>query len=163
MLFRSQVLYWLGVTSVFPVFMLVYGGFLSYGAAATIVVLSVLVIAARSLMRVVVIVVLIIYFGLSAFSTYFEFRPQLREVVWSDASLERRVTVISNIFEKTRTFDVTDPVVLFGIDQRLNHNFFVGMAVKRFEDGQQQYLAGSTIWQGVINLVPRAKIGRAHV
>ena len=51
---RKQITIWLGALMVYPILMLLLGGFLSYGSAAIIIVCSVLTISTRSYWRVVV-------------------------------------------------------------------------------------------------------------
>jgi len=42
------------------------------------------------------------------------------------------------------------------IDDRLNQNYFAGMAALRIQQGLVDYLWGRSVWEGVLSLVPRA-------
>src|SRR5262249_23203687 len=52
-------------------------------------------------------------------------------------------------------FDVNDRAQLISLDQRLNQNYFVGLAARRIELGMVHYLGGESVWQGLLSLVPR--------
>ena len=82
---------WLGALMVYPVLMLLLGGFLSYGSAAIIVVCSALTISTRSYWRVVVGITVFVFLSLSIFVTYFQHREHIRDQVWGGAPLEARI------------------------------------------------------------------------
>ena len=57
-----------------------------------------------------------------------------------------------------RDFEWLDPTNrehLIALDERLNQNYFVGLAARRIEQGQVDYLHGGSVWEGVLSLVPR--------
>ena len=45
---------------------------------------------------------------------------------------------------------------LIALDKRLNQNYFVGLAARRIQEGQVDYLEGESVWEGLQALVPRA-------
>src|SRR5204863_5388145 len=53
-------------------------------------------------------------------------------------------------------FDPSNRDHLIALDDRLNQNFFVGLAAVRIEDGRAKYLYGESVWEGLVALVPRA-------
>src|SRR5256885_7581077 len=53
-------------------------------------------------------------------------------------------------------FDPSNEIHLHALDQRLNQNYFVGLAAKRIEQGQVDYLYGRSLWEGVLATIPRA-------
>jgi hypothetical protein len=152
----KRIAIWLGALMVYPVLMLLLGGFLSYGSAAIIIVCSALTISTRSFGRVVVGMTLFIFLGLSIFVNYFEHRGSIRKQVWGGAPLETR---IDSVIDTVRDFEWLDPTNrkhLISLDQRLNQNYFIGLAAERIQQGQVDYLKGESIWEGVLSLVPRA-------
>src|SRR6266702_454545 len=59
-----------------------------------------------------------------------------------------------NMFRNFRWFDPTDEEHLIALDQRLNQNYFAGLAATRIENGQVDYLYGRSLWEGVLSVVP---------
>jgi hypothetical protein len=147
---------WLGALMVYPVLMLLLGGFLSYGSAAVILVCSALTVSTRSYWRVVSGIAVFGFLSLSIFVTYFQHRENIRDQVWGGKPLEAR---IDSVIDMGRDFELLDPAnrqQLIALDQRLNQNYFVGLAARRIEQGQVDYLEGESVWEGLQALVPRA-------
>src|SRR5437660_8535987 len=139
---------WLGALMVYPVLMLLLGGFLSYGSAAIIIVCAALTISTRSYWRVVVGIVVFAFLSLSIFVNYFQHRDDIRDQVWGAAPLQAR---IDSVLDTARDFEWLDPsnrMHLNAIDRRLNQNFFVGLAAQRIKQGQVDYLVGDSVWEG---------------
>ena len=152
-LFRSAI--WLSALAVYPVLMLLVGGFLSYGATATVIVLSVLAISVHSHLRVVAGIIIASVIGVNLFLSYFQTRDEIRKQVWGGASIEERIDVSMDIFRNFRWFDPTDKRHLTFLDLRLNQNYFAGLAATRIEDRQVDFLYGRSLWEGLLSLVPR--------
>jgi putative effector of murein hydrolase LrgA (UPF0299 family) len=94
--------------------------------------------------------------SLSIFVNYFQHRQEIRDQVWGGAPLEAR---IDSVIDTGRDFEWLDPTNrghLIALDQRLNQNYFVGLAARRIQQGQVEYLKGNFVWQGLLALVPRA-------
>ena len=147
---------WFGALMVYPVLMLLLGGFLSYGSAAIILVCSVLTVSTRSYWRVVSGIAVFGFLTLSIFVTYFQHRENIRDQVWGGRPLEVR---IDSVIDTARDFEWFDPANrkhLIALDKRLNQNYFVGLAARRIEQGQVDYLEGESVWEGLQALVPRA-------
>lgn len=140
---------------IYPILILLFAGFLSYGSIALIIVASALVISVRSPVRVIVGGCLVVYLGLTVFVNYFEHRTEYRDVAWSGASTESRVDAALDMFSNFKFFDPTDIKQLNALNVRLNQNYFVGLAALRLEQGQVAYLHGRSLWEGVEALVPR--------
>jgi hypothetical protein len=151
-----RILIWCGALAVYPVIMLVSGGFLSYGAAAVMIVISVLAILARSYWRAVGGVALASVIGLTLFVNYFEHREDIRESVWGGASIGNRFENVGEIFSNFHLIDLDSEKDLIALDQRLNQNLFVGLAATRVNDGEVEYLNGRSVVDGLTALVPRA-------
>src|SRR5207245_1716340 len=147
---------WLGALMVYPILMLLLGGFLSYGSAAIIIVCSALTISTRSYWRVVVGITVFVFLSLSIFVTYFQHRDYIRDQVWGGAPLEARIDSVVDMVRDFEWLDPTNRMHLIALDQRLNQNYFVGLAAKRIQLGQVDYLKGDSVWEGFLALVPRA-------
>jgi hypothetical protein len=152
---RKWILLWTGALMVFPVVMLLFGGFLSYGSAAIILVCSALAVSTQSYWRVVVGIAVFTFLSLSIFVNYFQHRTEIRNQVWGGAPLDKRIDSVVDTFTNFELFDPTDRVHLTALDQRLNQNYYVGLAARRIERGQVAYLKGESCWEGLLALVPR--------
>jgi hypothetical protein len=152
----KRIAIWLTALMVYPVMMLLFGGFLSYGSAAIIVVGAVLTVSTRNFLRVLAGVTLFTFISLSIFVTYFQHRTDIRNQVWGGAPLEARVDSVVATFESFQWFNPADRDHLIALDERLNQNFFVGLAARRIRFGQAQYLWGDSVREGLLALVPRA-------
>ena len=153
---RARAMRWAVILLLYPVLMLLMGGFLSYGAAAVIIVLSSLMVTARQPWRVVLASAVFTVGGMSVFLSYFQHRPEIRAAVWGGASTDARIAATTDAIRDIRLPDLNDPMHLIAIDQRLNQNYFVGLAAERIEIGRVNYLHGRSLWEGVQALVPRA-------
>lgn len=147
---------WIAALMVYPTLMLLLGGFLSYGVAALITVLSIVLVTARSPRRVVVGTVLSTIIGISVFISYFEHRGEIRGAVWGGASAERRISVSVGAAKDFAVFDRENPSHLIALDERLNQNYFAGLAAARINSGQSDYLYGRSLWEGFAAMIPRA-------
>ncbi len=147
---------WLGVLLVYPALMLILGGFMSYGIAAMITVLSAVVISARNPWRVAIGCVVATIVGMSVFLSYFENRGAIRGAVWGGAPVEERIDLSVGAAKEIAIFDPRNESHLYALDARLNQNYFVGTAAARIESGQSKLLYGRTIWEGFLSVIPRA-------
>jgi membrane protein implicated in regulation of membrane protease activity len=152
----KRIAIWLGALLVYPVLMLLLGGFLSYGSAAIIIVCAVLTVSTRSYWLVVVGIAVFSFLSLSIFVNYFQHRKNIRDQVWGGAPLEARIGTVTDMVGGFKWFDPNDRTQLSALDQRLNQNYFVGLAAQRIHQGQVDYLVGASVWQGVLSLIPRA-------
>lgn len=148
--------FWLGALTVYPVLMLLLGGFLSYGAAAVILVCSALTISTRSYRRTLAGIAVFVFLSFSIFVNYYHHRDDIRNQVWGGAPLDARVDSVIDTGKDFEWFNPTDRGHLIALDQRLNQNYFVGLAARRIEQGRVNYLEGESVWEGLQSLVPRA-------
>jgi hypothetical protein len=153
---RKWIAIWLGSLAVYPVMMLVLGGFLSYGSTAVVIVLAALAVSTRSHLKVAGGFIVAVFLGFNVFLSYFEHRDAIREAAWGGAPFEQRVEQSWNMITDFSLFDAANETHLNALDQRLNQNYFTGLAAKRLDLGQVEYLHGRSIWEGVIAVVPRA-------
>jgi hypothetical protein len=135
--------------------MLLLGGFLSYGSAAIIIVLSALTISTRSYRRVIAGIALFLFLSFSIFVNYFHHRNEIRDQVWGGAPLDVRINSVLDTGRDFEWFDLSNREHLIALDQRLNQNYFVGLAARRIEQGEAHYLDGESVWDGFLSLVPR--------
>jgi hypothetical protein len=147
---------WTAGLLVYPILGLVLGGFLGSGSAAMIVACSVLAISARSYGRAVAGVALAIVVGLNIFVNYFEHRTDIRNQVWGGASLEQKIHSVSEVFTNFHEISPENPKDMDALDERLNQNFFVGVAAQRLHDHETDYLYGGSLLDGVLSVIPRA-------
>jgi hypothetical protein len=147
---------WATALSIYPVLMLVLGGFMSYGATAIIIVVSALAITTRSHWRVIAGTLIAGFLAFHVFLSYFEHRDQIRAAVWEEASMEERLEASLSMVADFKLFDSANLKQLTSLDERLNQNHFAGLAATRIEYGQVDYLYGRSLWEGLIALVPRA-------
>ena len=146
---------WLGALLVYPVLMLLLGGFLSYGSAAIIVVCAALTISTRNYWRVMVGIIIFTFLSITVFVNYFSHRERIRNQVWGGTPVQERVDSVLDTARDFEWFDPANRTQLISLDARLNQNYFVGLAAKRIELGQVSYLKGESVWEGVLSLVPR--------
>jgi hypothetical protein len=93
---------------------------------------------------------------LTIFVNYFAYRDAMRDAVWGGSSLDERMDVVKDAFTHAQLFDLSNPRHQVALDQRLNQNFFVGLAAERIQGGQVNYLYGRSVWEALLALVPRA-------
>nr|MDQ3082740.1 hypothetical protein [Gemmatimonadota bacterium] len=127
---KVMIFRWLAALAVYPLLILLLGGFLSYGSTAAVIVLAALVITARSRWRLVAFTVVTVVFGTSVFLTYFLHRTEIRATIWGGADMQSRVDVSLAAARDFQWFDRGNPEHLKAFDQRLNQNYFAGLAAK---------------------------------
>lgn len=147
---------WLVALSVYPLVVLITGGFLSFGSTSIFVVLSALLVMLKSYVRAYAGLALFSGFCFLGFLSYYQHRDEIREAVWGGASLELRVARSATIITGLEWFDPRNPNQLTALDERLNQNQFAGMAAQKIAAGEVGFLHGRSVWQGLQALVPRA-------
>jgi hypothetical protein len=152
---RKGIVIWICALMVFPLVILLFAGFLSYGSAAIIIVCAALTVSTRNYWRLVLGITVFTYISLSIFVNYYENRTELRKEVWGGAPLDVRVNTVVDTFTNLQLFDPYNRQHLVDLDDRLNQNYFVGLAARRIERGQVAYLKGESLWEGLLALVPR--------
>jgi hypothetical protein len=152
----QRALIWGAALAVYPALMLLLGGFLSYGAAAAMIVLAILTISARTYARASIGIVVASFIGLTFFVNYFDHRDDIRTSVWGGASMENRLGSVTDMFASLHLIDLDNEKDLTALDERLNQNMFVGLAAARIQQGQVDFLDGQSVTDGVIAIIPRA-------
>lgn len=146
---------WLVVACSMPFITVLTVGFISFGAAVTVVVLVFVFNFYRPRWQLVLISLLVLLLGLSVFVTYARDRTEIRATVWGGKSSEAR---IERLWKTAQNFEIFDPHKLKhleAIDIRLNQNILVGRAVKYISKGYAKYAYGETLQDAAIAVVPR--------
>lgn len=152
----KRIFLWLGAMIIYPLVMMLFGGFLSYGAASTMACSFSAFVSAKKAKRAFITAILVSLLGVSFFVTYFNGRDAFRGVAWSgSAGLESRITAANSVTNQFVWLNPSDPEHLKALDERLNQNYFVGLSIDRLREGQVDYLGGESLWEGVLALVPR--------
>jgi len=146
---------WLVAAAVLPLFTIIVDGFLGFGAVALLSVVSVVASFSRLRVRWILAVLLVSYLGLSFYVTYMRDREAIRAVVWNDAGLDHRVDQVSAIFTDFELFNPQRHTHLIAIDDRLNQNLLVGLAVSYLDAGLIEYAQGGTVIEAFAAVVPR--------
>lgn len=151
----ASMVWWLLAMMVFPISMLLLGGFLSYGTAAISFCLAPLMVRAKKLWRALSGFAVVAVLAFHLFLSYFLSRDEIRGAVWGGADMSVRLNSAGGIGRELSWFDPTNVRQLQALDARLNQNYFIGVAVKRLESGQVDFLRGRSVWEGIQGLVPR--------
>jgi hypothetical protein len=138
-----------------PYVTLLAQGFMSFGVAAATVVFAFAASLVRSRFMLVACGLALAYFALSVYVGYMRDRPNLRSVIWSDASIQDRLDILEQSLSRFEWFDPNNKTHCERVDVRLNQNLLVGAAVTRL-DGADYYAHGATIRDGMLATIPRA-------
>lgn len=143
------------VVFAFPAFTLLSTGFLAAASVTTLIALAPSFLLIRSFWRSAGTVIATGLVMMTAFVNYFVNRDAIRATVWGGADFSERLSTVANAFRNSRVLDLNDPSQIMAIDQRLNQNYFVGVAVERIEVGRADYLYGQSLIDGFLALIPR--------
>jgi len=147
---------WSAVTAAFPTFTLLQTGFLSSATVATLIVISPLALLFRRTPSTIAFVAGTSVVTLAAFVNYYINRDAIRAVVWARADLSERWARLEEAISGFQLLDFANPVHFTAFDERLNQNYFVGLAAQRLEARDIDFLHGSSIWEAFLALIPRA-------
>jgi hypothetical protein len=142
------------ISLAFPFITILNQGFLSYGAVMTLTCFLFFARFYRPKWKLIVMCIIAAYLGLTFYETYKRDRPELREVTWGNKSLSTRVDGLKKSLEDPEWFNPFDISQLNQIDDRLNQNFLIGVAIKK-TNRLKNFAYGSTIWESILALVPR--------
>jgi hypothetical protein len=137
-----------------PLTTLSAAGFLGYGVYWALSCLTFLFVIARRRLWFYLGSPIFGVLGLSFFAAYFSLRIILRLVVGTGGSFFDRLTAIWQIFSKFEFLDLSSPLLILAVDQRLNQNYLVGYGAEHYKAGAVHLAYGATVqlW----TLVPRA-------
>lgn len=151
----TKVVAWSVLILIFPIYTLLSIGFLATASIATLIALAPSLLLIRRFWLSFVMVSTFAMAIITAFLNYFLSRDSIRAAVWGGASLEERSDRVLEAIRGFSALDLSDPMHTDAIDQRLNQNYFVGVAADRIDAGKSDYLYGQSILDGFLSLVPR--------
>lgn len=153
---KKEFIFWLllGVTF-FPVFTLVFQGFLGFAIKAILIIICFISVFYRPKWVLIIAAPLILYFGLTVFVNYLQARDEIRAAVWGGESLSARMEVVQRSFQKMEMFNHHNIDHLECIDLRLNQNYFVGSAIDYIDGGYKPFAHGETVVGAVAAMIPR--------
>jgi len=146
---------WMALGTLLPFATILTQGYLSYGLAALITIVAFVAEHRRGRTAFVVIGLALGYFTLSFYVTYMRDRAQIRDVIWGGAEATQRVDVVTKSVTDFEFFDWRNDDHLWRIDDRLNQDFLVGLAVERLKKGEVPYGMGETLEDAAMALLPR--------
>src|SRR5262249_12318493 len=146
---------WLALSLVFPIVTVLGSGFLGYGIAWVILVLTFVGLFYRPRWQLVAAGIAAVYFGLSLYVAYVQSRDAIRESVWGGESLEKRINVGLDMLARIQLFDFGNATHLDWVDWRLNQNELLGIAIG-YTPTLTPFLYGQTITDAAIAVIPRA-------
>jgi len=147
---------WLVSAALLPLITVAAQGFLGYGYAAMLIVLSFMASFNRPTWKEGAAALALGFLGLSVYVTYMRDRAEIREVVWSESSYEDRMERLSDTLSNFEWFNPTTPEHLERIEGRLNQNYFVGVAVDYIDGEARPFAGGETLWTAALAIIPRA-------
>jgi hypothetical protein len=146
----------LGFLPMLPLGTVVLGGFIGYGTAWVMTVLSFLFTGAKRRAPYLLLAPAVLFLGLSIFVNYWAARDDIRRLVWyQPAGLSERLQRIVETFENFEWLDLSS-VKHRAATERMNQNWLVGVAVDRLDSGQVEYASGATLGNMLLGLIPRA-------
>ncbi|HTJ01876.1 MAG TPA: hypothetical protein VL492_03725 [Methylovirgula sp.] len=96
-------------------------------------------------------------FALSVFVNYMASRTEYRQLVWyQNAGITQRIDQVGKMIERFEWMDFSSERQRNAIDERLNQNVLVGMAIDRLDRRVVDYAQGSTLTDMALALIPRA-------
>jgi hypothetical protein len=151
---RRRTVALLALLPLLPLATLVTGGFLGFGVYWVLSVIAFLFVISPRRIWFYAAAPPVVFLGLSLFVTYMGQRVGIREVVWQEqAGLLDRLDRASSIITTFELLDLSSPTQVIALDDRLNQNALVGVAVMNHGDGGARFAYGGTIppWA----LIPR--------
>lgn len=137
---RDQFKFWstMALLPLLPLTTVVTSGFLGYGTAYAVVIATFLFARSNRKALYVLFAPVVFFAGLSLFVNYAAARNDIRQLVWFErVSLEDRLQRIAEVFQNFDWLDLSNPLHREAIDERLNQNSLVGVAVERLELGKR--------------------------
>jgi len=153
----KKFIFWIALSFIFPFITILNQGFLGFGTSMTIIVLMFVAGFYRPRWKILLYGIIISYFAMGFYQSYTRDRNEIREAVWSGKDVQTRVSRLKNTISDFEWFNPYKLDQLDRINQRLNQNYLIGLAVYNLDyTGDYAYADGETIWDSVIALVPRA-------
>jgi len=141
---------------VYPLYMLIGGGFLGFGITFISSLAIFYVLQRRTNAAVIVILPLAAFLAFSFSISYLVVRTEFRSVVWESASLGDRFEALDRLVDQFELFDTDNIEHLRMVDIRMNQNWLVGVAVESVETGRTEISYGQSLLVAAVAWIPRA-------
>lgn len=151
-----KLVFWLMAGLLLPVYTVTALGFLGFGVAAFLSLITFVTGVVRLRLSFIIALLLMVFFALSFYVTYMRDRSDLRASLGSENGINERIDRFGTMISTFEWFDITNKDHLHRIDERLNQNTLLGAAIYNLNTGRVRYVYGETLLQAVVNLVPRA-------
>ena len=151
----KQFILWLAMACSLPLVTIATIGFISYGAADTLVVLFFVSSFNRPRWQTNTAACLVVVLGLSIYVTYMRDRGEIRRIVWGGEGSSSRYEIMLATFRNFETIDLKNQDHLELIDTRINQNGIVGQAVEYIGNQQATFAEGKTIVAAMVAPIPR--------
>lgn len=151
---RKRYFMALALMPILPVLTMVSGGFIGYGVYWMLAIAAFIYWLSPHKKWYFLLSPLVVVMGLSFALAYFGERNALRQAVWTEqATLGSRLERVSDMVVKFKLIDIDDPDHVRPIDERLNQNILVGLAIERHQRSMIDLSYGATLPLWV--LIPR--------
>lgn len=147
--------WWFAAMMVYPLLTLLLAGFLSFGSTPVFVVLAGIMVATRSKWRRWGGLILFSFVFFHVFLSYFQNREEIRDAVWGNESISRRIEASLKILTELQIFNPYNDRQVQALDQRLNQNYFVGMVEEGFKTETLHYSKWDGLNDMLLSLIPR--------
>ena len=135
---KNRLKFWLTIALVplFPLATLVLGGFIGSGTYWALAVVTFLFAQSKRRYVYLLLAPAVFFVGLSVFVNYMAARGEIRQLVWyQQAGIGDRIQRIADVFQRFEWLDLANPQHREAITNRLNQNYFIGVAAERLEIG----------------------------
>jgi hypothetical protein len=157
---RNWLKFWstMVLLPVLPLATVIQGGFLGFGTYWVLAIVTFVFAHSKRRVGCFLLAPVVFFVGLSVFVNYMMARDEIRQLVWyQQAEMGDRLQRIANVFQNNfEWLDLSKERHRVAIDDRLNQNVLVGLAVGRLESGQVEYASGGTLGDMIKGLIPRA-------
>jgi len=155
---RDWLKYWstMALLPVLPLATLLQGGFLGFGTGWALAIVTFCFAQSKRKLIYLLLAPAVFFGGLSIFVNYMAARGEFRQLVWhQQVSIGDRLSRVADVFRDFEWLDLSNFRHRQAIDDRLNQNQYIGIAVERLELGAVEYASGDTLGKAAIALIPR--------
>lgn len=141
-----------------PLTTVVQGGFIGLATYWVLTIVAFVIAQSKHRLGYFLLAPVVTFVGLSVFVSYMGVRTDIRGLVWyQQVPIEERIQgVTEKIFENLAWVDFQNFSHRSAIHDRLNQNWFVGLAMARLESGKVEYEKGAILGDMIVGLIPRA-------
>jgi hypothetical protein len=156
---RNWPKFWLTIAllPLLPLATLVQGGFLGFGTYWVLAIVCFIFAQSKRRIGYFLPAPIVLFVGISVFVNYMAARAEIREVVWNEQStIADRIERVEYVFRNFEWLDTSNWEHRKAIEDRLNQNWLIGVAVENLEASVVAYASGATVGNVIIGLIPRA-------